>query len=91
MTEHVLDLEPLNEKKFLLGLLEGTYLPAQAGLNLQDMVVVRYKSDVHGHVRLYAMVVGRCFDGPSRVPSRVKVISTTTQRNRIRDMLDELL
>lgn len=90
MSGKILDLEPDDEKAFLRGLMEGMYLPADQDYELQEHIVLRYKSETHGNVRLYGIIVGRCFDGASRVASRVKVVSTSRQRFTIRDMIEAL-
>jgi hypothetical protein len=90
MSGKILDLEPDDEKAFLRGLIEGMYLPADQDFELQEHLVLRYTSEIHGDVRLYAVVVGRCFDGASRVASRVKIISTSPQRYALRDMIEAL-
>ena len=88
----LLEIEPENEKQFLTDLIAGFYVPAaDAPFQLQQHFVWTYSSDATGKKQsIYCVVVGRGYDGPSRIPSRIKVKALSTQVLLIRDLLERL-
>ena len=86
-----LDIEPEDEKVFLSEVLDGThYMPIQHNFKLQDHLSLTFTSRQGDKQTVYCMIVGRCFDGPSRVPSKIRIRALQSQKGRILDLIDRL-